>query len=74
MIDFDYILEANLDKLNADTINKIYHDIIDLGINRLMNPDDYNEDIYTRTYFMNDIFDCLKKYKFYDIANGDTQV
>ena len=61
MIDFDYILEANLDKLNADTINKIYHDIIDLGINRLMNPDDYNEDIYTRTYFMNDIFDCLKK-------------
>lgn len=61
MIDFDYILEANLDKLNADTINKIYHDIIDLGINRLKNPDDYNEDIYTRTYFMNDIFDCLKK-------------
>lgn len=22
----------------------------------------------------NGIFDCLKKYKFYDIANGDTQV
>ena len=61
MVDFDEILKANLDKIDVDTQNKIYHDIIDIGINRLNDPEKYNPDSYTQTYFIRDIFDCLKK-------------
>ena len=61
MVDFDEILKANLDKINADTQDKIYHDIINIGINRLNDPEKYNPDSYTQTYFIRDIFDCLKK-------------
>ena len=81
MIEFIEILEANLNKLDEETINKIYQDIIDIGIKRLNNPDKYDDNIYTRSYFLRDtrsyflrdtrsyflrdIFDCLKKLSTY---------
>lgn len=61
IVDFDEILKVNLDKIDADTQDKIYHDIIDIRIKRLNNPEKYNPDSYTQTYFIRDIFDCLKK-------------
>ena len=36
IIDFNYILEANLDKLDSDTITKIYQDIIDIGTGAIL--------------------------------------
>ncbi len=62
VVEFKDIIETNSDKLDTDTLNKIYQDIIDEGIKRLNNPSRYHEYIYTQHYFMNDLLDCLKKF------------
>ena len=45
IVDFNDILEVNLNKLDNTTLDKIYQDIIDAGLNQLNNEKDNNKDI-----------------------------